>query len=164
MNCRLCFLALALAAVALHAAAFEARVTRVIDGDTLDVEASGGTQRVRLADIDAPERAQPFGRVCGRNLARLAEGRTVSVRPVAGRPIDRHGRIVAYVELDSVDLNLRQIETGCAWHAIEYAQGHQSREDFARYAAAQLRARRDRAGLWIDGDPVYPAFYRKAQR
>jgi micrococcal nuclease len=40
------------------AALVEARVTRVIDGDTIEVIVNGVTERVRLIGIDTPERGQ----------------------------------------------------------------------------------------------------------
>ena len=40
---------------------FEARVVRVIDGDTLDILSIRGQERVRIYGIDAPELKQKFG-------------------------------------------------------------------------------------------------------
>lgn len=40
---------------------FEARVVRVIDGDTLDILSIRGQERVRIYGIDAPELKQEFG-------------------------------------------------------------------------------------------------------
>ena len=38
------------------------RVTRVVDGDTIEVKLDSGPIRVRLHAIDAPEEAQPYGK------------------------------------------------------------------------------------------------------
>jgi len=43
-------------------------VTRVVDGDTIDVRLASGPIRVRLNAIDAPERSQPGGADAARDL------------------------------------------------------------------------------------------------
>jgi micrococcal nuclease len=52
--------AIALSAIAAHAD-FTGKVTRILDGDTLEVPVDPKPVRVRLAQIDAPEKTQPFG-------------------------------------------------------------------------------------------------------
>lgn len=55
-------LVLATAAIAAQAGELRGRVVAVADGDTLTVLDSGQRQhRVRLAEIDAPEKRQAFG-------------------------------------------------------------------------------------------------------
>jgi endonuclease YncB( thermonuclease family) len=44
-------------------------VVGVIDGDTIDVLVEGRAVRVRLAEIDAPERRQAFGSKAKRELS-----------------------------------------------------------------------------------------------
>jgi len=43
------------------AATLHGRVAHVVDGDTLDVIVQDKRVRIRILDIDAPERAQPYG-------------------------------------------------------------------------------------------------------
>src|SRR4051794_28589718 len=64
-------------------AAYSARVTRIIDGDTIEVESPGsGRVRVRLEGIDAPEMGQPFSQV-SRNFVRATIfEQTITVKPV----------------------------------------------------------------------------------
>jgi micrococcal nuclease len=38
-------------------------VTRVVDGDTIDVQLSSGPIRVRLHGVDTPERGQPYSNI-----------------------------------------------------------------------------------------------------
>ena len=48
---------------------YEGQVVRVLDGDTIDVlSGASQRQRVRLANIDAPEKGQPFGQKSKQNL------------------------------------------------------------------------------------------------
>jgi endonuclease YncB( thermonuclease family) len=58
----------------------EGRVVAVADGDTptvLDLE--NEQHKIRLAGIDAPEKAQPFGNVSKQHLSALVFGKTVTV-------------------------------------------------------------------------------------
>ena len=61
------FLLLAIAGAA-QAAEFSAKVIAVLDGDTLLVLRGGSRIKVRLADIDAPEKDQPHGMVSRETL------------------------------------------------------------------------------------------------
>ena len=54
-------LALAAFSLAAPAAELEGRVVRVADGDTLTVLVHNRMLRVRLVEIDAPEKRQAFG-------------------------------------------------------------------------------------------------------
>ena len=49
-------------------------VVRVVDGDTLVIEAGDERHKVRLGGIDAPERSQPWGDASTRELRRQAVG------------------------------------------------------------------------------------------
>ncbi len=94
-------------------------VTRVVDGDTLYV--SGLPERVRLADIDAPELGTAGGEAAKAALAGLAEGRRICL-DIDGR--DRYGRYVAVAYLDHNEthwLNVNQ------WLA---ANGHAEYRDY----------------------------------
>jgi len=75
-------------------------VVAVHDGDTLTV--ADGPQRtvIRLADIDAPERTQPYSRTSRRNLQALCKG--AKRAEVERIDTDRYGRTVAHVHCDGV--------------------------------------------------------------
>jgi len=75
----------------------EARVTRVIDGDTFDTE----TGRVRLLGIDTPETGERCARQATNRFSELAGG---SVRLEDGpRLTDQFGRHLAYVYTEDVN-------------------------------------------------------------
>jgi micrococcal nuclease len=82
----------------------QARVTRVVDGDTIDVSIDGDDDTVRYIGIDTPETVKPGTPVqCGGPRAhevneRLVGGRTVTLRFDAERR-DVYGRLLAYVYL-----------------------------------------------------------------
>jgi micrococcal nuclease len=85
-------------------AAATAVVTRVVDGDTVEVRIGGGVEDVRLIGVDTPETVKPgaavecFGPRASGFSQRLLEGRRV--RLVFGvERRDDYGRLLAYVYL-----------------------------------------------------------------
>ena len=122
-------LLLLLAAPASAADLLQGRVVRIADGDTLTVLDGDQVQhRVRLAGIDAPEKAQPFGERSRQNLARLVAGRAVEIR---WHKRDRYGRVVGQVWVVSpdarcqgagcpktLDAGLAQVTVGLAWQSV----------------------------------------------
>lgn len=116
--------------------------------------------RIRLAGIDAPEKAQPYGGASKRHLAQMVFGESVSVEY---EKHDRYGRIVGKILKRGNDAGLEQLRAGFAWHYRQY-QGEQSRADRSAYAELENAAQRARAGLWRDPAPVPPWTWRQGQR
>jgi micrococcal nuclease len=96
-----------------------ARVTRVIDGDTVEVGIDGREDEVRYIGIDTPETVKPgtpvqcFGPQASVLNHRLVEGRTV--RLVFDRERrDVYGRLLAYVFVGGEFVNARLARLGYA--------------------------------------------------
>ena len=132
-------------------AARQARVTRVVDGDTITVSLAGRRERVRLIGIDAPEISHDgtpsdcYGRAATRLLRRLADDRTVEVHP--GREQrDRYGRLLAYVTVRGAadDLQTTLLREGAA-RTLEIFP---NTANAARYAELAATARTHGRGLW----------------
>lgn len=122
------------------AATIEGRVVRVKDGDSLllfrpDVKR---TSEIRLAGIDAPELAQPWGLQSRSALRRLVDGRDIRVE-LTDR--DRYGRLVGRVFLGRTHVNAYLTLYGHAWAFDRYLRDGQIR-------AGQDLARREKRGLW----------------
>jgi len=131
------------------------KVVGVQDGDTLEVMREGKAVRIRLAGIDAPERGQPFGTRARQAAAKLVFGKVVEVRP---ETLDRYGRIVAEIVLpDGRSLTQMLVALGMAWHYKRYSSD-------PTLVALEARARRGRAGLWVDAHPVPPWNWRRGDR
>lgn len=131
-------------------------VTRVIDGDTLEVAAPDADRpvtRVRLWGIDAPEPAkprdggQPGERGAEQARAALAgwtEGRTVKLELLPHRVRGNFGRILAYVyPPDGVCVNERLVDEG-----LVRADGRWWHPRRARYEVLGESARRSGRGIW----------------
>jgi endonuclease YncB( thermonuclease family) len=106
---------------------------------------------VRLSEIDAPERGQPWGDRSRQHLTNLCFKRHAVVRE-EGR--DRYGRMVARVVCDGADANAAQLQAGMAWVFDRYVT------DRSLYAV-QDEARGAKRGLWADAVPVPPWEWRK---
>lgn len=143
------------------AAELVGKVSGVQDGDSIIVLDDTFTEhRVRLGGIDAPERSQAYGQAAKQSLARMVFGNTVSV---VWEKTDPYGRTVGKVVFNGQDINLKQIQSGYAWHYRQY-QSEQRLDDREAYAAAEIEARRARLGLWQEPDPVPPWRYRRTHR
>lgn len=76
------------------------KVTRVIDGDTFEVD--GCSRSIRLADFDAPEKGFPGSATATKKLESLVFGKTVEITK---KDIDKYDRIVADVSIDGISVN-----------------------------------------------------------
>ncbi|WP_005031307.1 thermonuclease family protein [Holophaga foetida] len=132
-----------------------------MDGDTIDVLDSDHVKhRIRFLGIDAPEKAQPFGKVSKQVLSDHIFGREVEVEAQGN---DRYGRLLGKILLNGVDQNLLQIKEGLAWHYAHYAS-NQFPGDADAYSRSEREARGQGIGLWNDADPVAPWEWRKSRK
>jgi endonuclease YncB( thermonuclease family) len=131
------------------------KVVGVSDGDTITALCQSREQvKVRLAEIDAPEKAQPFGAKSKQSLSDLCFGKTAQI---VEQDRDRYGRTVARVRCAGIDANAEQVRRGFAWVYDRYVT------DQDLYLL-QDTARAERRGLWADNNPTPPWEWRKARR
>lgn len=84
----------------------------VSDGDTIRVRCGEGEQqRVRLAEIDAPESKQPFGQRSRQRLSDLIFRQEVQLEVI---DLDRYGRLVARIHHQGAHINFQLVEE-CAF-------------------------------------------------
>lgn len=134
------------------------RVVAIADGDTATVLVAGNRQvRVRLAAIDAPERAQPFGNRSRQALSTLIFGKDVIVRVT---DMDRYKRTVGIIMLGETDVNLEMVRLGHAWVYRQYVI-NLPRAQALQYSAAEDIARQKKRGLWVDEAPTPPWEWRR---
>ncbi len=90
-----------------------AKVTRVIDGDTVTIE---GNYRVRYIGIDTPEvypKAEEYGIEAWEANRRLVEGKEVRLERDATET-DKYGRLLRYVYVGDVFVNAELVRQGLA--------------------------------------------------
>lgn len=144
---------LILASVAHATPPFSGQVVGVADGDTLTVLADKTPHKIRLAEIDAPEKKQDFGERAKQSLAALCFGQRAEVSP--GKT-DRYGRTVARVRCQGMDASLHQVQQGLAWAYTAYLTD-------PGIARAEQLARDSGLGLWLGHEPTPPWLYRKGK-
>lgn len=123
-------------------------VTRVVDGDTIDVaDPIAGATRIRILGIDTPEvygsEVQCFGPEASAWAREHLLGRTVTLVPDPSQDaLDRHGRALAYVTDGDWDYSVEAARAGMA-RSDDYGV---RRDRLISTAEAQARSA-DR-GLW----------------
>lgn len=128
-------------------------VTNVYDGDTVELKNSSGKFKLRLANIDAPERNQAYGKKSRRALTKLCKGNKIVVTAqFVG--IDKYNRHLGNLHCNQTDVALYLVEHGLAWHNAKYSN------DLKTQNAEQL-ARQKRIGLWKSKKPIPPWAWRQ---
>jgi hypothetical protein len=107
--------------------------------------------KVRLAEIDAPEKAQTFGDTSKRSLSDMVMGKQVQF---VSQTMDQYGRMVAHLSVNGLDVNTEQVRRGMAW---EYSNFHSNKT----LIALQNEARQVPRGLWAQSNPTPPWIWRK---
>lgn len=133
---------------------FTGKVVKVADGDTITVLRDSEQIKIRLAGIDAPEKAQPFGSVAKQSMSEMVFGKEVHVVE-QGR--DRYGRTIGRVYRGNIDVSAEQIKQGMAWVYRKYTK------EAALYQLED-EAKQHRLGLWADVEPTPPWAWRKRAR
>jgi len=131
------------------------RAVKVQDGDTFDfLYGDNRKQRIRVAQMDAPEKNMPFGQKSKERFTELVMGKEIAL---VVNTVDRYGRIVGSVVIDGEDQSARMISEGMAWYYRQYGWT----DSLARL---EEEARNAKRGLWADPNPQPPWEWRKENR
>ena len=129
----------------------EGRVVGVSDGDTAIVLTSDKKQvKVRLIEIDAPEKKQAFGQQSKKSLSDICFKKPV-VALEKGK--DKYRRSLVRLYCDGVDANAEQVRRGMAWAYQKYLTDQS-------IDGLEKEARKKKVGLWVDPNPVAPWDFR----
>lgn len=134
----------------------EASGTRVVDGDTLELNGVV----YRLHGIDAPEAGQTCKRQdgkpwpCGKSAIQQLENLVIGSNVVCDdRGADGYGRTIGVCTVDGRDINAELVSMGLAWAFRKYSTD---------YAGIEDQARASGVGIW-QGEAV-PAWIYREQR
>ncbi len=134
------------------------KVIYVYDGDTVKLRPIDSNYpqddfKLRLTDIDSPERNQDYGLKSRRALIKLCQGNDtlVTTRIVAK---DKYHRSLGRLQCNHSDASLYLVEQGLAWDNVRYSS------DTAIHNVA-LKSRQQRLGLWADDNPIPPWDWRQ---
>lgn len=131
-------------------------VTKVVDGDTFEIEVGGEKFSVRLIGIDTPETVDPrrpvgcFGKSASEETKRLIEGRQVILTKDISET-DKYDRLLRYAFLPLSDgqnlfINDYLVRQGFA-NSYDYPPDVKYS---SRFALAEKEARENLRGLWSE--------------
>ena len=133
-------------------------VTRVKDGDSIQIVYAGKNVDVRLWGIDAPEYRQAYSRVAKNFTKKLLQGKTVDL---VVKDIDKYNRLVALVIDDTgAQINSILVKNGYAWVHPYFCKEPLCEE----WQFFEAEARKKKKGLWRDPEPTPPWVYKKRKR
>ncbi len=114
-------------------------VVGVTDGDTVTLLTKDKEEvKIRLAEIDAPERSQPYGKASKQVLSDLVFRKEVRIKKI---DVDRYGRTVGRIYAGKLDISAEMVRAGAAWVYIKYSKD-------ARLIPLEAEARMSKKGLW----------------
>jgi micrococcal nuclease len=115
------------------------------------IDKLNNTTILRLAEVDCPEKKQPFGTKAKQFTSDAVYLKTVTYL-VTDK--DRYGHSVAKIYFENKYLSAEIIKKGMGWQYKKYSTS----KELAQF---EQQARSKKIGLWMDPNPVYPSEWRK---
>jgi endonuclease YncB( thermonuclease family) len=130
-------------------------VVGVSDGDTLTVLNTQKRQvKVRLVEIDAPEKKQAFGEQSKQSLSEICFKK---IAIIDDKGYDKYKRTLGRVHCDGVDANLEQVRRGMAWAYKQFLTDQS-------IAVQEQAAKSSSTGLWSEVNPTPPWDFRHGKK
>ena len=135
---------------------FTGKVVSITDGDTVTILTDNKQTKVRLAEIDTPEKNQPYGKKAKKALSDFIFGKIVRIEVDT---IDRYGRVVGKIFLNDLNINKEMVKAGHAWVYDKYAKDK-------TLFALEKNAKENQLGLWAlpEGERIAPWQWRSGKR
>ena len=138
------------------------KVTRVIDGDTLEVSVEDKRSTLHLIGVDAPEEGQPGWEEAKNKLSDLVLGKTVTIQYSTFCPKHTSGVFLTHVVLDGNDVGTYLLENGWAWYDENYSVFFEQKKHKEKINIVKS-ARTAKLGIWKNETPVEPWDYAAAK-
>lgn len=132
----------------------EAKIIRIVDGDTAELLYGELPIMLRLRHIDAPEKrgSQAYGNKAKTVLSDLCFGQQVTI--LTEGDFDMGGRMIGeIINEDGLNVNKEMVRLGFAWHFKKYSSD-------MSYDKLEKEARREKRGLWTEPNPIAPWDFR----
>jgi endonuclease YncB( thermonuclease family) len=140
----------------ISAGVFSISIVTVLDGDTIEVLHDQRPERIRLNEIDCPEKGQAYEKKAKQAASELAFDKEVTLQTYGK---DNYGRTIADVLLpDGTNANHTLVKDGWCWWYRKHAPGDAGLEKLER------EAREAKKGLWVELNPMPPWEWRKRRR
>jgi len=134
---------------------FYCKVVGISDGDTITCLTNKKQQlKIRLYQIDAPEKKQAFGQKSKQLLSNLIFNKNIRLEP---HKKDKYRRTLGTIYLNKKDINLEMIRRGMAWY-YPFAKKNKL------YEQEEKLARGHKRGLWQDKKATAPWEFRKNRK
>ena len=134
------------------------KVIKVADGDTITILNSEKKQiKIRLYGIDAPEKAQDYGKISKNYMSELVAGKTINVTVI---DIDRYGRSVGRIKIDDKEVAEEMLKAGLAWVYTYYCKI----PECEYWKELETQAKTGKIGLWSNPTAQEPWKWRKEHK
>lgn len=130
------------------------KIIYVYDGDTVKIRENQSEYKLRLADIDAPERNQSYGKASRRALIQLCKNAEVKVY-ITG--VDKYHRNVGNLMCNNQDASIYMVKSGHAWFYKRYSMNY-------TLDVMEQESRAKSLGLWKRKNPTPPWQWRQKHR
>jgi micrococcal nuclease len=150
----------------------EAKVVKVLDGDTVIVEQQGDRSKHRLLYIDAPEKGQVVteeylgrikyintGELSTEYLKNLVLGKNITIK---SRGKDIYKRFLSVLYLGKQNVNLKMVCSGMA-HIYYYAKFH-GKFTKEKFEEGLRIAKQEKKGIWRFKANIDPYKFRKKSK
>jgi len=127
-------------------------VVDVVDGDTLWFLNDGKKEKLRLSQIDAPERSQPYGSEATQFLEQLVLDKEITIDLQDKK--DRYGRYLGEVFFEEENINKLLVRNGLAWVYDRYVI------DKSYYKDLEI-AKNKEMNIWSSDNQISPWEWRR---
>jgi len=134
-----------------YAADLTPKITYFYDGDTVKIKDALSEYKLRLTDIDAPERNQTYGKTARRALIKLCQNADIKVY-ITGT--DKYQRKLGKLVCNTQDASIYMLKNGHAWFNRRYSMDY-------TLDIIEQESRRNKLGLWKRKNPVPPWQWRQ---